>query len=43
MSIKEEIQKDLESVSKKEKVDHCARFFKTGKGEYGEGDLFCRY
>ena len=35
-----EIEKDLKAVSSKDKADHCARFFKTGKGEYGEGDLF---
>jgi 3-methyladenine DNA glycosylase AlkD len=35
-----QITKDLKAVSNKEKADHNARFFKTGKGEYGEGDLF---
>ena len=34
------IEKDLKEVSQREKVSHNARFFKTGKGEYGEGDLF---
>lgn len=31
---------DLKKVSNKEKVEIISRFFKTGKGEYGEGDIF---
>jgi 3-methyladenine DNA glycosylase AlkD len=35
-----DIEKALKKVSSKERADHSARFFKTGKGEYSEGDLF---
>lgn len=38
--LKEQIDKELKSVSKKEKAELFQRFFKTGKGEYGEGDVF---
>lgn len=34
------IKKELESLKNEKKADHLAYFFKTGKGEYGEGDLF---
>ncbi len=35
-----ELQKDLRSVASKEKARVLAGFFKTGKGQYGEGDIF---
>lgn len=35
-----EIQKDLTSLKNPEKAKILSRFFKTGKGEYGEGDIF---
>ncbi|WP_165021412.1 MULTISPECIES: DNA alkylation repair protein [unclassified Dysgonomonas] len=35
-----EIQKQLESYSTPEKRDFLPYFFKTGKGQYGEGDKF---
>lgn len=38
--MKEQIINELKSCSNKEYADHHQRFFKTGKGEYGEGDLF---
>jgi 3-methyladenine DNA glycosylase AlkD len=34
------VREDLKSLGNKEKAGHCLRFFKTGKGEYGEGDKF---
>lgn len=35
-----EIRKDIEKEGDKEKAKVLQRFFKTGKGEYGEGDIF---
>ena len=35
-----EIQKALQDLSIPEKADFLPKFFKTGKGEYGEGDIF---
>ncbi|MCB0421281.1 MAG: DNA alkylation repair protein [Bdellovibrionales bacterium] len=34
------LQKTLKSMADKEIAKHSQRFFKTGKGEYGEGDIF---
>ncbi|MDN3695410.1 DNA alkylation repair protein [Chryseobacterium tructae] len=39
-SIIKEIQEALAVLSIPEKAEFFPRFFKTGKGEYGEGDLF---
>jgi 3-methyladenine DNA glycosylase AlkD len=38
--IREDILADFKKVSSKEKAQILQRFFKTGKGEYGEGDIF---
>lgn len=35
-----QIRSDLRFLSNPEKIPDYQRFFKTGKGEYGEGDLF---
>ncbi len=35
-----EITKELKKLQDKEKADFLPRFFKTGTGEYGEGDVF---
>jgi len=35
-----EIEKRIESEGNAEKAKLLSRFFKTGKGEYGEGDIF---
>ena len=35
-----QIKKDLEKLTNKEKAEIFQRFFKTKKGEYGEGDIF---
>lgn len=40
MRIVLQIKKDLESKADSEKAKIFKRFFKTGKGEYGEGDEF---
>ncbi len=34
------LKRELRSYSKRKKARTHSRFFKTGKGEYGEGDLF---
>ncbi|HOP65112.1 MAG TPA: DNA alkylation repair protein [Spirochaetota bacterium] len=35
-----QVKSDLKKISHPEKTAHLSRFFKTGKGEYGEGDIF---
>ncbi|MEA2113645.1 MAG: DNA alkylation repair protein [Patescibacteria group bacterium] len=35
-----QLKKELQKAGDKKKAEVCARFFKTGKGEYGEGDIF---
>lgn len=40
MGDRKTIVNDLLSFASKEKADFLPRFFKTGKGEYGEGDRF---
>lgn len=34
------LKKDVKKVSNPKKAEFVARYFKTGKGEYGEGDVF---
>jgi len=34
------IKKELKALGNPKKALHSARFFKTGKGEYGQGDIF---
>jgi len=34
------LQRELKRISSPKKAQNAARFFKTGKGEYGEGDRF---
>lgn len=40
MSISDSIVKELKTLGNPAKAEHLSRFFKTGKGQYGEGDLF---
>ncbi|MFI5293873.1 MAG: DNA alkylation repair protein [Thermodesulfovibrionales bacterium] len=35
-----QLKKDMEPLADPEKAKILARFFKTGKGQYGEGDVF---
>jgi 3-methyladenine DNA glycosylase AlkD len=39
-SLLENIREDLQMLANPEKAKILSRFFKTGKGEYGEGDIF---
>jgi len=34
------IKKELKKLEDKKKAEHFSYFFKTGKGQYGEGDIF---
>jgi len=36
----EELKKDLKKLSSRQKAQNLQRFFKTGPGQYGEGDQF---
>src|SRR5512136_1561972 len=36
----DQIKKDLSQLGNPEKAKNLSWFFKTGKGEYGEGDIF---
>lgn len=36
----DEIRKELQRLSDRKTAEHSQRFFKTGKGQYGEGDIF---
>ena len=40
MTLSHQIINELKSFSKKKKAKSLSSFFKTGKGEYGEGDQF---
>ena len=40
MDIYENITQELRQAGSPDKAAHLSRFFKTGKGEYGEGDRF---
>jgi 3-methyladenine DNA glycosylase AlkD len=40
MTVAEKITKQLKALGNKSAAEHAMRFFKTGPGQYGEGDLF---
>ena len=40
MSIHEQVKAELENLSDHERAMKLQGFFKTGEGEYGEGDFF---
>lgn len=40
MDLELQIIEDIKKFADKESAAHCQRFFKTGKGEYAQGDLF---
>ncbi len=40
MTLVGNVEKDLKAKSSKARALSCLRFFKTGKGQYGEGDVF---
>ncbi len=35
-----QLKKDLQKLANSNKAKDLSRFFKTGKGQYGEGDIF---
>lgn len=40
MEIKDQLVKELKSHADKDRAKSAVGFFKTGKGQYGEGDVF---
>lgn len=38
--MKNEFLKEIANYKDDERAEHCQRFFKTAKGQYGEGDVF---
>ncbi|MBU4479886.1 DNA alkylation repair protein, partial [Patescibacteria group bacterium] len=40
MKLIEQLKKELKENANREQAKNLKRFFKTGKGEYGEGDIF---
>ncbi len=40
MNTSQNVKKELNKLANQEKAKIMQRFFKTGKGQYGEGDIF---
>jgi 3-methyladenine DNA glycosylase AlkD len=40
MVLYNDLIKEMQSLSSKDQAENLSRFFKTGKGQYGEGDIF---
>lgn len=40
MTAAKQLQQELQNLADEKKAKHLSQFFKTGKGQYAEGDIF---